>query len=325
MGEEITSYEIPLRLPIIDFSHKDLKRGTHEWDSVKVEVRKALEEFGCFEALIDKFPLELREELHGALNEAFDLPLETKMLNVSEKPYHGYLGVHPERSPLYESFGIDEANVVENVQGLSNILWPQGSATFSKLIQYISEQQLGLERMVRLMILESLGIEEYMEEHMDSNYYLLKLMKYAGPQSTEAKLGLYGHTDKNMMTILYQNNDVNGLEVRTKNGEWILVKPSPNTFTVMIGDSLYAWLNGRLHSPFHRVMMKGNKARYTTALFSILKAGYTVKAPKELVDEQHPLLFKPFTFDEFMKFLHTEAGETSDCALRAFCGVKNIT
>ncbi|EOY26632.1 hypothetical protein QUC31_012130 [Theobroma cacao] len=319
MGEEI-SCETPLGLPIIDFSNKDLKQGTPEWDSVKIQVRKALQEFGCFEALVDEVPPELREAVFGALKELFDLPLETKMLNVSEKPYHGYLGVHPERSPLYESFGIEDPNI-ENVEGLSNILWPEGNLAFSKPIHYLAEQVLGLERMVRRMILESLSLEKYMEEHMDSNYYLLRLMKYKGPETTEAKLGLYGHTDKNIMTILYQNNDVHALQVRAKDGEWIHVKPSPRSFIVMIGDPLKAWLNGHMHSPFHRVMMKGNETRFSTGLFSIPKAGYTIKAPEELVDEQHPLLFKPFTYDEFLGFLYTEAGQTAECALTDYCGV----
>lgn len=95
-----------------------------------------------------------------------------------------------------------------------------------------------LDQTVRRMILESLGVESYMEEHMGSTNYLLRVMKYKGPQTTETKLGLNAHTDKNIVTILYQNQ-VEGLEVQTKDGQWISVKPSPDSFIVMIGDSLY--------------------------------------------------------------------------------------
>lgn len=89
------------------------------------------------------------------------------------------------------------------------------------------------------MILESLGVEKYLDEHMWSTNYLLRVMKYTGPQTTDTnkKLGLTAHTDKNIVTILYQN-EVDGLEVKTKNGEWINVKPTPDSFIVMIGDSL---------------------------------------------------------------------------------------
>jgi isopenicillin N synthase-like dioxygenase len=45
------------------------------------------------------------------------------------------------------------------------------------------------------------------------------------------------HTDQNITTILYQNQ-VGGLEVMTKDEKWISYMPSPNSFVVMIGDSL---------------------------------------------------------------------------------------
>uniref|UniRef100_A0A0V0GPF2 Putative ovule protein n=1 Tax=Solanum chacoense TaxID=4108 RepID=A0A0V0GPF2_SOLCH len=89
----------------------------------------------------------------------------------------------------------------------------------------------------------------------------------------------------------------------------------------MIGDSLYAWANGRFHSPYHRVMMRGNEARYSAGLFSIPKAGYTIKAPEELVDEEHSLLFKPFDHVEFLDFYYTEEGQRCASALKTYCGV----
>ncbi|CAK9174662.1 unnamed protein product [Ilex paraguariensis] len=170
------------------------------------------------------------------------------------------------------------------------------------------------------MVLESLGVEKYLEEHIASTNYLLRVMKYKGPESSENKLGLNAHTDKNIVTILYQNQ-VDGLEVQTKDGEWINVKPSPDSFTVMIGDSFYAWANGRFHSPYHRVMMTGFETRYSLGLFSIPKAGYIIKAPEELVDEDHPLLFKAFDHVEFLGFYYTEAGQKAKSALQTYCGV----
>lgn len=84
---------------------------------------------------------------------------------------------------------------------------------------------------------------------------------------------------------------------------------------------LQAWSNGTLHSPFHRVMMSGNEARYSTGLFSIPKGGYIIKAPEELVDEEHPLLFKPFDHVEFLKYYYSEKGQRDQFALHTYCGV----
>ncbi|XP_038694945.1 probable 2-oxoglutarate-dependent dioxygenase AOP1 [Tripterygium wilfordii] len=311
--------ESPVILPVIDFTSPALNPGTSEWDSVKSQVRRALEEYGCFEAKFNKVPPELRDGIFGALEELFDLPLATKMRNVSKKPYHGYVGQYPQ-VPLYESMGIDDANVAENVEIATRSLWPEGNHGFSKTIQSYSEHVSELDQMIRKMIVESLGLEKYMDEHMNSTNYLLRVMKYKGPQCSDAKLGLNSHTDKNVVTILFQNQ-VEGLEVQTKDGEWIDYKPSPDSFIVMIGDSLHAWVNGRLHSPYHRVMMTGNATRYSAGLFSIPKAGYIVKAPAEVVDEEHPLLFKPFDHVEFLAFYYSEAGQRAPSALEAYCGV----
>lgn len=81
-----------------------------------------------------------------------------------------------------------------------------------------------------------------MDDHMDSTNYLIRVMKYEGPQSHETKLGLTSHTDKNIVTILYQN-EINGLEVLTKDGHWFTAQPSPNSFVVMIGDAFYVSFN----------------------------------------------------------------------------------
>ncbi|CBI36202.3 probable 2-oxoglutarate-dependent dioxygenase AOP1 [Vitis vinifera] len=311
--------ETPLKLPVIDFSDPELKPGTLQWNLVKAQVQKALEEYGCFEAFFNKVPLDLRKAIFGALEELFDLPLQTKLRNSSKKPYHGYVGQYP-TVPLYESMGIDDALVQEKAEHFTKLLWPEGNPNFCKTIQSFSEQLSELDHTIRRMVLESLGMEKYLDEHMDSTNYLLRVMKYKGPQTTETKLGLNAHTDKNIVTILYQNQ-VDGLGVQTKDGQWINIKCSPDSFIIMIGDSFLAWTNGRLHSPYHRVMMTGNESRYSTGLFSIPKAGYVIKAPEELVDEEHPLLFKPFDHLEFLQFYYTEAGQRAESALKTYCGV----
>ncbi|WJX42826.1 hypothetical protein P8452_30011 [Trifolium repens] len=314
MGSETTP-----NLPLIDFTDLNLEAKSPNWELVKSQVYKALVEYGCFEATFDKVPLELRKTIFASLKELFDLPLQTKLLNVSKKPYHGYVGQYP-MVPLYESMGIDDANILEKVKSMTNILWKDGNQNFSKTIHSFSEELTELDQIIRKMILESLGVEKYLEEHMNSTNYLLRVMKYKGPKTSDTKLGLSTHTDKNVVTILYQNQ-VEGLEVMTKDGKWISYKPSSGSFVVMIGDTLHAWSNGRLHSPSHRVMMSGNEARYSTGLFSIPKGGHIVKAPEELVDEEHPLLFKPYDHVEFLKYYYSEKGQRDQFSMRTFCGV----
>ena len=121
--------ESALKLPVIDFSNLHLEPGTPEWDSLKAQVWQALVEYGCFEALFNKVPVELRNSMLGAIEELFDLPLQTKLRNVSKKPFHGYIGQHP-MVPLYESMAVDDADISDKVESQTNILWPQGNPSF---------------------------------------------------------------------------------------------------------------------------------------------------------------------------------------------------
>jgi len=86
-------------------------------------------------------------------------------------------------------------------------------------------------------------------------------MKYKGPQTSDTKLGLSTHSDKNIVTILYQN-EVQGLEVLTKDGKWISHKPSPHTFVVMIGDSLHV-------NSVHLLPFKQHKSCHTEIIISL--------------------------------------------------------
>uniref|UniRef100_A0A1J3I6H6 Putative 2-oxoglutarate-dependent dioxygenase AOP1.2 n=1 Tax=Noccaea caerulescens TaxID=107243 RepID=A0A1J3I6H6_NOCCA len=310
---------LPLHLPLIDFSKKNLKPGEPEWDLTRAHVKKALQDYGCFEASFDQIPIELRKSIFESLEELFDLPLQTKLRNVSKKPFHGYVGQYP-MVPLYESMGIDDSDVAAKVDTFTKTLWPQGNKSFSKTIQSFSEKLSDLDVTIRRMIMESFGLVKHIDEHLHSTNYLLRVMKYRGPGTEETELGLNAHTDKNIVTILYQNH-VEGLEVQSKDKNWIKVKPSQDSFIVMIGDSLHALLNGRLHSPYHRVMMTRTETRYSIGLFSIPKAGHIVTSPAELVDEEHPRMFKPFDHVEFLQFYYTEAGQRSQSALKTYCGM----
>ncbi|XP_029130411.1 probable 2-oxoglutarate-dependent dioxygenase AOP1.2 isoform X2 [Cajanus cajan] len=279
--------ETEASLPVIDFSIEDLESNVAEWELVKSQVHKALVEYGCFEAVFDKVPLDLRKAIFLEVEEMFDLPLQTKQRVVSSRPYHGYVGP----VQIYESMGIEDADVHDKVESLIKILWPQGKPSFSKNLQFFIEQVSRLDQIIRKMILESLGVEKYLEEHMNSTNYLARLIKYEGPQTNEAKFGLVEHTDKNIFTTLCQNQ-IDGLE---------------------------AWTNGRVHTPVHRVMMSGNETRFSIGLFTVPKPGLIIKAPDELVTEEHPLLFKPFVQSEFMKFLRSSEGIKN--ALKVYCGV----
>ncbi|XP_039009426.1 probable 2-oxoglutarate-dependent dioxygenase AOP1.2 [Hibiscus syriacus] len=119
----------PWKLPAIDFTKPELKPGTDQWDSVKGQVEQALQEFGCFEALLNNVHSEIRETTFGAAEELFDLPLEIKSRNVSKQPYYGYIG-QDLRIPFFEGIVFDDAQILENGEAQTRTFWPQGNPSF---------------------------------------------------------------------------------------------------------------------------------------------------------------------------------------------------
>lgn len=84
-----------------------------------------------------------------------------------------------------------------------------------------------------------------------------------------------------------------------------------------------AWSNDRIHSALHGVKMRGNKERFSVTLFSH-KNGMT-HVPEELVDDEHPLKFKPFNNFEMIRFHFAKEGQATNHTAKAFCGIYNHT
>ncbi|KAF3598332.1 hypothetical protein F2Q69_00038264 [Brassica cretica] len=314
----------PLTLPVIDFSIRNLKPETPEWNSVRDQVRRALEDYGCFEALFDGASAELRKALFEASEEAFDLPLETKLsTKESDEIYKGYVG-HVSTIPLYEGMGFDGADSPEVVDALTYKLWPQGNITFSKNVQSFTENLISLDMKVRTMIMQSFGLDKYIEEHLNSAKNHFRLLKYRGlDENTEEQLGLDPHIDRHFLTILCQNDVVDGLEIKTKEGEdWIKAKPSQDSsFLVIAGASLHVLLNGRVFPPLHRVVITGKKDRHTAGLFLLPKEGLIINAFEEVVDGEHPRLYKPFDYNAYFKFTYTDTKKRDLSALKTYCSL----
>ena len=92
-------------------------------------MRSALEDHGCFLALYDKVSPKLRHSVLSLMEELFDLPLETKRQETSDKPFHSYLG-QVSKIPLYESMAIDDPLNFKGCEKFTNIIWPQGNHYF---------------------------------------------------------------------------------------------------------------------------------------------------------------------------------------------------
>lgn len=100
-----------------------------------------------------------------------------------------------------------------------------------------------LEQLVDKMVFESYGVaERHYESHIAATTYLLRPTKYAAPPPSNINnVGANIHTDKSFSTLLFQNQ-INGLQVESKSGDWIAVNVPPSAFVFMAGDAYEVYL-----------------------------------------------------------------------------------
>lgn len=73
-----------------------------------------------------------------------------------------------------------------------------------------------------------LGLHNELNQTIRLNYY----PPCAKPDQV---LGFSPHSDVSTITILFQDEDITGLDLR-HNGQWVPVKPIPNALVVNVGD-----------------------------------------------------------------------------------------
>ncbi|KAI0512041.1 hypothetical protein KFK09_012676 [Dendrobium nobile] len=310
------------KIPKIDLSnlHPSVAGG-ERWEAAKAEVAAALFSHGCFEAYFPSVSDELLEAMFGsALPEIFALPVETKQRLKSDDQYHGYIGQIPHLA--YESIAFDDPLSPTTVDEFAKLMWPEGNSSFCKTVEAFAKALHELMEMVQMMIVESLGVKKHYDSLASSITYAVRLSEYGVPLNQDTKMALDPHKDPNLLSVICQGK-IDGLEVQTSDGDWVSVDPSPNSFTVIVGQAFQAWSNMRVRAPIHRVRLLGKEKRFSAIFFSRPSRNSMVKSPEELGDEDHPLLFKPFNYSEFVKFLYSEEGRKTKDPFNAYFRIGN--
>ncbi|KAJ8485166.1 hypothetical protein OPV22_017651 [Ensete ventricosum] len=138
-------------------------------------------------------------------------------------------------------------------------------------------------------------------EQMQSTCSLLRFTEYGAAgewEEEKRKLAHMAHQDKNMLSIVCQLNEVDGLQVEAMDGEWLLAAPrSVASSSSRERLSTKHGVTGRFTPPCTASPWTGTVARYSAVLFSRPISEQTIQAPAELVDGDHPSLFRPFEED----------------------------
>ncbi|XP_022738503.1 gibberellin 20-oxidase-like protein [Durio zibethinus] len=295
MPESKTSVELPvfdISQPLSASSLSSLYLACREW--------------GFFRITNHGIPKDLFRKLYSLSNHLFSLPNEYKLKLGPTSSLKTYTP-HFIASPFYESLRVSGPDFLASAQSSVDVLFDQPNSEFSEILNEYGTMMTKLSKAIVEAVLKNLGDDfdrKFVESEFSNCHGYLRIGNYTPPKilmKEQEVEGLGMHTDMSCVTIVYQD-DIGGLQVRSKEGKWMDINPCEDTLVVNIGDLMHAWSNGKLRSSEHRVVLKRNVNRFSLAFFWCFEDEKVIFAPKEVVGENSSRIYKPFVCADYLKF-----------------------
>ncbi|KAL9106853.1 MAG: hypothetical protein Q9227_008186 [Pyrenula ochraceoflavens] len=113
-------------------------------------------------------------------------------------------------------------------------------------------------------------------------------------------VGIGSHTDLQCFTLLWQDQ-LGGLQVLNKQGQWIMARPIEGTLVVNIGDYLMRLSNDRFKSTVHRVYNRSTVDRLSMPFFFGFNFNLKCGVLPSCIDDEHPPKYEPISCGEVSK------------------------
>ena len=119
---------------------------------------------------------------------------------------------------------------------------------------------------------------------------VMRLLHYPplGPGAPEGAIRAAAHGDINTITLLLGAEEA-GLELLTKQGEWLPIPAAEGALVINVGDMLERQTNGRLRSTTHRVVNPrgeaAQRARYSMPFFLHFRPDFLIEPLPECIAE----------------------------------------
>lgn len=181
--------------------------------------------------------------------------------------------------------------------------WPEDLPGFKQPVQAYFDAMMGLGQRLRQAFALALGLDQdYFEPFYSKPLVQLSLLHYRPPKTqneSDFEVGAGEHRDTGAFTILMQD-EVGGLEVGHRAGEWVAAPPIPGAYVINIGDMMMRWTNGRFTSTPHRVVNRAARPRYSMPFFVNPDYDVTVAPIPELLPPGESPNFTPVHNGQYM-------------------------
>ena len=305
---------MPRTLPILDLS--SWREGDRaSLARIGAEVGAACRDVGFFYVVNHGVDRELIERAFAQSHRFFALPLAERQALAIEtiggnRGYSGMLheALDPGRGPdMKEAFNVgleiapDDPDLLSKQPFRSLNAWPSLPNFRETLLAYYDACAALGARLHRAFACD-LGLKpDFFDDKFDRPMATLRLLHYpAPPQGSEPRTGAGVHTDYGNLTLL-ATDDVGGLEVRARNGEWIEAPVVPGAFIVNIGDCLMRWTNDIYISTPHRVVNRSARERYSIAFFYDPNPEAVVETIPSCVRQGERVRYPPILAADYLK------------------------
>jgi isopenicillin N synthase-like dioxygenase len=150
-----------------------------------------------------------------------------------------------------------------------------------------------------------LGLDEfYFDNYVYNGNSILRSIHYP-PITSEPKSAIRAeqHEDINLITLLV-GASADGLQILTKQGEWVGVTSLPEQIVVNVGDMLQRLTNNKLCSTTHRVVNPARElwhtSRFSIPFFLHPKSSMSLQCLDSCIDAQHPKAYPDATAGEYL-------------------------
>lgn len=296
-------------IPLIDLSpinYQDDETNSLSIENLVKEIGQACKEWGFFQVINHKVPLDKRERIEESANKFFELSLEEKVkVRRDEVNLLGYFEAEHTKNvrdwkEIYD-FNVQQPTFIPpSFQFQWENRWPKNPPEFREACQEYAEEVEKLANKLMELIAMSLGlVPNRLCDFFIHNTSNIRLNYYPPCPYPHLALGLGRHKDTGVLTVLAQD-DVGGLQVKRKSdGEWIQVKPIFNSFIINVGDMIQVWSNDAYESVEHRVMVNSEKDRFSIPFF-LKPALYTDVEPlEELTNNKNPPKYSKINWGKF--------------------------
>lgn len=278
------------------------------------ELGKAYEEVGFVAVKNHGVPDELIADIYQYVQEFFSLPLE-------KKRNYEIAGLAGQRG--YTSFGKEHAKGSEAPDLKEFFQYGQTPRDNYKEEDY--PPNISVNEVVNFnptfanayrafekagtSLLQAIALYLNLEEHyFDGFIYngnsILRAIHYP-PITNEPKSAIRAeqHEDINLITLLV-GASADGLQILTKQDEWIGVTSLPDQIVVNVGDMLQRFTNNKLMSTTHRVVNPARElwhtSRFSIPFFLHPKSSMSLRCLEECIDPEHPKAYGDATAGQYL-------------------------